>query len=142
MLIENFTPLSATIGGVLIGVATLLMLFNGRVAGISGILATCLSPQCNDAAWSATFVVGLILAPLTALLFGYSLPAPEIPASWIVIVIAGVLVGFGTRLGGGCTSDHGVCGVARLSVRSIVATGLFMATAILVVAVSRHVLGV
>lgn len=143
MVIENFTPLSAAIGGVLIGLAaTLLMLLNGRVAGISGILATCLSPQDNDAAWSATFILGLILAPLTALLVGYSLPSPEMPASWLVIVLAGLLVGFGSRLGGGCTSGHGVCGVARLSARSIVATAVFMATAIVVVALSRHGVGV
>jgi uncharacterized membrane protein YedE/YeeE len=142
MLIANFTPLSAAIGGVLIGLAaTLLMLLNGRVAGISGIFAGCLNLRGNDTAWSGTFILGLVLAPLTAPLAGYSIRSPDMPASWTVIVVAGMLVGFGTRLGGGCTSGHGVCGVARLSPRSLVATAVFMATAIAVVAVSRHVLG-
>jgi len=139
----NFTPISASVGGMLIGVAaTLLMLFNGRVAGISGILAACLNVKGSDMGWSAAFIAGLILAPMTASFVGYLMPSPQMPGSWGIIVIAGALVGFGTRLGGGCTSGHGVCGIARLSVRSIVATAIFMATAIVVVALSRHVLGV
>jgi uncharacterized protein len=141
MLIENFTPLSAAIGGVLIGLAaTLLMMFNGRVAGISGIFAACLR-HGTDTAWSARFILGLILAPVTARLAGYSVPSPEMPASWPVTVMAGVLVGFGSRHGGGCTSGHGICGVARLSSRSMVATAVFMATAIVAVALSRHIIG-
>jgi len=138
----NFTPVSAAIGGVLIGLAAaLLILFNGRVAGISGILAACLNLRGSDKSWSAAFFAGLILAPLTASLAGFPMPAPLMPDSWSLVVVAGVLVGFGTRLGGGCTSGHGVCGIARLSTRSIVATAVFMATAIVVVALSRHVIG-
>jgi uncharacterized membrane protein YedE/YeeE len=141
-VIANFTPVSAAIGGVLIGLAaTLLMLFNGRVAGISGILAACLNLRGSDKSWSAAFIAGLILAPLTASLAGLPMPAPRMPDSWSLVVVAGVLVGFGTRLGGGCTSGHGVCGMARLSTRSIVATAVFMATAIVVVALTRHVIG-
>ena len=141
-MIANFTPVSAAVGGVLIGLAaTLLMLFNGRVAGISGILAACLNLRGSDKSWSAAFIAGLILAPLTASLAGFPMQAPRMPDSWTLVVVAGVLVGVGTRLGGGCTSGHGVCGMARLSTRSIVATAVFMATAIVVVALSRHVIG-
>src|SRR5262245_50946085 len=136
----NFTPVSAAIGGALIGLAaTLLMLINGRMAGVSGILASCLDLRGHDRIWSAAFIAGLILAPITGGVLGFVIPTPEMPSSWILTVISGLLVGFGTRLGGGCTSGHGVCGVARLSRRSIVATSIFMTTAILVVAVSRHV---
>jgi uncharacterized protein len=139
---ETFTPVSAAVGGALIGLsATLLMLFNGRVAGISGIFAACINLRGSDKSWSAAFIAGLILAPLTAILVGFPVPAPQMPESWTVVVVAGALVGFGTRLGGGCTSGHGVCGMARLSIRSIVATIIFMATAIFVVALSRHVIG-
>jgi uncharacterized membrane protein YedE/YeeE len=138
----NFTPVSAAIGGFLIGLAaTLLMLLNGRVAGVSGILAGCLNLEGSDRSWGAAFIAGLILAPLTASLVGYPIPSPEMPESWIVVVAAGLLVGFGTRLGGGCTSGHGVCGIARLSARSIAATAIFMTAAIVVVALTRHVLG-
>ena len=141
-MIANFTPVSAAVGGVLIGLAaTLLMLFNGRVAGISGILAACLNLRGSDKSWSAAFIAGLILAPLTASLAGFPMQARRMPDSWTLVVVAGVLVGVGTRLGGGCTSGHGVCGMARLSTRSIVATAVFMATAIVVVALSRHVIG-
>jgi uncharacterized protein len=138
----NFTPVSAAIGGLLIGLATtLLMLLNGRVAGISGIFAACLDLKGRDRNWGAAFIAGLILAPLTAGLVGYPLPMPDMPESWIVVVVGGLLVGFGTRLGGGCTSGHGICGMARLSARSIVATAIFMTAAIVVVALTRHVLG-
>jgi uncharacterized membrane protein YedE/YeeE len=138
----NFTPLSAAIGGALIGAAAvLLMLTAGRIAGVSGIFAGVLNPGTSDKAWRLAFIAGLILAPLTGGLAGYSLAAPQIPASWPVIVIAGLLVGFGSRLGSGCTSGHGVCGIARLSKRSIVATAIFMGCAIVVVALTRHVFG-
>jgi uncharacterized membrane protein YedE/YeeE len=138
----NFTPFSAAIGGALIGFSTvLLMLLTGRVAGISGILAGCLSFGTADKGWRIAFMAGLILAPLMAGAIGYAAAPPQMPANWIVIVAAGLLVGFGTRLGGGCTSGHGICGVARLSVRSITATAIFMAAAIVVVALMRHVLG-
>jgi uncharacterized protein len=138
----NFTPISAAIGGALIGLAaTLLMLLTGRIAGISGILGGCITMTGGDRAWRLAFLGGLIVAPLTGAVAGYSLAAPQMPASYAVIVAAGLLVGFGTRLGGGCTSGHGVCGIARLSPRSMIATAVFMVTAILVVALTRHVLG-
>jgi len=138
----NFTPLSAAVGGALIGLAAaLLMLLAGRVAGISGILSGCLATGNGDRGWRLAFLGGLILAPLTGAVAGYGLTAPQMPASFGVILAAGLLVGFGTRLGGGCTSGHGICGIARLSPRSITATAVFMATAILVVGLTRHVLG-
>jgi uncharacterized membrane protein YedE/YeeE len=138
----NFTPVSAAIGGGLIGLsAVLLMLLTGRIAGISGIFGGLLDFRSEDKDWRAAFIAGLILAPLIAGLMGYGMSPPQLPASWTVIIAAGLLVGFGTRLGGGCTSGHGICGVARLSVRSIAATAIFMLAAIVTVAVTRHVLG-
>jgi len=138
----NFTPVSAAIGGALIGLsAILLMLFNGRIAGITGIAAGILDPVSSDRGWRATFIAGLIAAPISAVLLGFSPPIVQMPASYITIAAAGLLVGFGTRLSNGCTSGHGVCGIARLSPRSIVATGIFMLAAVAVVAVTRHVLG-
>ena len=137
----NFTPVSAAIGGALIGLsALLLMLLTGRIAGISGIFAGLLGLGTNDKGWRAAFVAGLILAPLVAAAVGYAMPSPQMPASWGVVIAAGVLVGFGTRLAGGCTSGHGICGIARLSVRSMTATAIFMVTALVVVAFTRHVL--
>jgi uncharacterized membrane protein YedE/YeeE len=138
---DNFTPIPAAIGGTLIGLAVaLLMLTTGRIAGISGIVDGLIG-NADGKGWRAAFVAGLILAPLIAKLVGFTLPMPQMPASWVVIAGAGLLVGFGTRLGGGCTSGHGVCGMARLSPRSIVATLIFMGTAIVVVAIVRHGLG-
>jgi uncharacterized membrane protein YedE/YeeE len=138
----SFDPISALLGGALIGLASvLLMMLTGRIAGISGILGGCLMLAAGDKVWRFTFIVGLILAPVTSGLLGYPLPTPDMPASWVVIAIAGLLVGFGVRLGGGCTSGHGICGIARLSARSIVATTIFMATAIIVVAIMRHGFG-
>ena len=138
----NFTPLSAAIGGALIGLsAVLLMLLAGRVAGISGITAGILGIGSTDRDWRLAFLAGVILAPVIAMLAGYAVPVPAMPASWVVIIAAGLLVGFGARLGGGCTSGHGICGIARLSTRSIAATMIFMATAIITVALMRHVIG-
>jgi uncharacterized membrane protein YedE/YeeE len=138
----EFTPISAAIGGALIGLAaTLLMVLTGRIAGISGIFAGLVSPEAGDRSWRIAFIAGLILAPLTAGLIGYPLAPPQLPASWGIIVAAGLLVGFGTRLGSGCTSGHGICGIARLSARSLVATAVFVASAMAVVAISRHVVG-
>jgi uncharacterized protein len=138
----NFSPVTAAIGGALIGLAaTLLMLINGKTAGVSGILASCLDLSGHDRAGSAAFIAGLILAPIASGLVGFAMSTPQMPSSWTVIVVAGVLVGFGTRLGSGCTSGHGVCGLARLSPRSIVATTIFMTAAIIVVGFSRHVFG-
>jgi uncharacterized protein len=138
----NFTPVSAAIGGALIGLASvLLMLLTGRIAGISGIFGGLLNVGGEDRGWRIAFIVGLILAPLISGGIGYAIAAPQLPASWTVIITAGLLVGFGTRLGGGCTSGHGICGIARLSNRSIAATAIFMLTAIATVAVTRHLLG-
>jgi uncharacterized membrane protein YedE/YeeE len=138
----NFTPVSAAIGGALIGLsAVLLMLSTGRIAGISGIFSGLLNLRGEDKGWRLAFLAGLILAPIVAGLIGYGMSPPKLPSNWAVIVVAGLLVGFGTRLGGGCTSGHGICGTARLSPRSIAATVVFMAMAIITVAVIRHVLG-
>jgi uncharacterized membrane protein YedE/YeeE len=140
-MIANFTPLSAAIGGALIGLASaLLMLLIGRIAGISGIVGEALIGG-SDSSWRIAFIAGLIAAPLLAALTGASIPTPHMPDSWVVIIAAGLLVGFGTRLGGGCTSGHGICGIARISPRSITATAIFMAIAIMVVFVTRHVIG-
>lgn len=138
----SFDPILALLGGALIGLASvLLMMLTGRIAGISGILGGCLTLAAGDKVWRLAFIVGLILAPVASGLLGYPLPTPQMPASWVTIVIAGLLVGFGARLGGGCTSGHGVCGIARISTRSIVATAIFMATAMVVVAIMRHGFG-
>lgn len=138
----SFDPISALLGGALIGLASaLLMMLTGRIAGISGIFGRCLTLMADDKVWRFAFIVGLILAPVASGLLGYPLPTPDMPASWVMIAIAGLLVGFGARLGGGCTSGHGICGVARLSARSIVGTAIFMASAIVIVAIMRHGIG-
>jgi uncharacterized membrane protein YedE/YeeE len=138
----DFTPVSAAVGGALIGLAAaLLMLLTGRIAGISGIFGACLNVTTPDKGWRIAFIAGLMLAPLTGSLVGYALAEPQMPASWVTTVGGGLLVGFGTRQGGGCTSGHGVCGVARLSIRSIAATAIFMGTAVMVVFLARHVFG-
>ena len=138
----SFDPILALLGGALIGLASvLLMMLTGRIAGISGILGGCLTLAAGDKVWRLAFIVGLILAPVTSGVLGYPLPMPQMPASWVTIVIAGLLVGFGARLGGGCTSGHGVCGIARISTRSIVATAIFMGAAMVVVAIMRYGFG-
>ena len=138
----NFTPISAAVGGALIGLSTvLLMLLNGRIAGITGIAAGLIDPISTDRFWRAAFIAGLIAAPLSAMLVGYTVPVPQMPTSMVTIAVAGVLVGFGTRLSNGCTSGHGICGMARLSTRSVTATAVFMGAAIIVVALTRHVVG-
>jgi len=138
----NFTPVSAAIGGALIGLSSvLLMLFTGRIAGIAGITAGLFGPRTDDRTWRLAFIAGLIAAPLAAGLIGHAVARPQLPPSMIVIAVAGLLVGFGTRLGNGCTSGHGICGIARLSPRSIAATLVFMAAAVVVVALTRHVFG-
>ena len=135
----SFDPISALLGGALIGLASvLLMLLTGRIAGISGIFGGALALYGSDRDWRMAFIAGLILAPLLSGLAGYPLPSPLMPDSWALIALAGVLVGFGSRLGGGCTSGHGVCGLARFSPRSLAATIIFMLTAVIVVAVMRH----
>jgi uncharacterized membrane protein YedE/YeeE len=138
----QFDPTLALLGGALIGLASsLLMLLLGRIAGISGILAGCFDGVGRDMAWRIAFIAGLIAPPLIGSAAGFRLLPPQMPASWMLIAVAGLLVGFGTRLGGGCTSGHGVCGIARLSTRSIAATMIFMITAMIVVAFMRHGMG-
>lgn len=136
-----FTPWASLAGGLVIGLAAaMLVLFNGRIAGISGILGGLLRPSPGEVAWRAAFVAGLIVAPLAWALFA-ALPAIHVEAGTPTLVIAGLLVGFGTRLGSGCTSGHGVCGLSRFSPRSLAATLTFMAAGFAVVFVVRHVLG-
>jgi len=133
-----FTPLSALIGGVLIGIAAaMLVLFNGRIAGISSILGGLLRPKGGDVGWRLAFVIGLMIAPVAYQLVE-ALPVSRIAASDTLLVIAGLLVGVSTRYGAGCTSGHGVCGLSRLSARSLVATLLFMGAGFATVFVMRH----
>ncbi len=139
---HNFTPLSGLLGGALIGLAAaMLMLLTGRIAGVTGIAGGLVQTNTTDRGWRIAFVAGLIAAPLIAALFGAALPRPAMNSSLVVVAIAGLLVGFGTRMGNGCTSGHGVCGFARLSVRSIVATCIFMLAAFATVAIVRHGFG-
>jgi uncharacterized membrane protein YedE/YeeE len=140
--LNNFTPLSALIGGAIIGVAAgMFILLNGRIAGISGVLGGLLRPQAGDLSWRVAFVAGLVTAPAFWALFA-TLPQVQVDASYAGLIVAGLLVGIGTRYGAGCTSGHGVCGVARLSSRSIVATGLFVAAGAASVYFARHLLGI
>ena len=137
----HFTPWSALSGGLMIGLAAaLLWLLDGRIAGISGILGGLLRPIKRDIGWRIAFLAGLILAPLAYALVS-PLPVVQIDASTSVVLIAGLLVGVGTRYGSGCTSGHGVCGLSRASPRSLVATGSFMLAGFLTVYVVRHSIG-
>jgi len=140
---EHFTPVSAAVGGLLIGLSVaMLWLGIGRIAGISGILGSLLTPRGGDVAWRVAFLAGLIVAPVLYAAATGVAPVVEIMSAPTLVVAGGLLVGFGTRLGGGCTSGHGVCGLARLSPRSIAATLLFMGAGFVTVAVTRHLLGV
>jgi uncharacterized membrane protein YedE/YeeE len=137
----HFSPLSSFSGGLLIGLsACCLVLFVGRVAGISGILGSLLRPQSGESVWRIAFLGGLLVAPV---LYGLVavLPESRIDAGWPVLVAAGLMVGVGTRYGAGCTSGHGVCGLSRLSPRSLAAVMTFMGMGFLTVFVTRHVLG-
>ena len=135
---ENFTPVSGLIGGLLIGLAAaLLLLLNGRISGIVGVLVL---PKSPDAGWRIAFVAGLLLGAFAYALATGSVILVTMQASVPVLVAAGLLVGFGTRLGSGCTSGHGLCGIARLSKRSIVATSVFFGVAMLTVFLTRHVI--
>lgn len=140
---ENFTPGAAAIGGFLIGLASVLfMAVHGRIAGISGIVAGVLTPASGDWPWRVAFIAGLFAAPLAVWgLTGEKPGTTFLHPVWLV-AIGGALVGFGSRLGGGCTSGHGVCGMARLSKRSIAATATFMATAIATIFLLHHGLGI
>lgn len=136
----HFTPWASLAGGVLLGLASaLFILLNGRVLGISGILGGLLRPRAGDAGWRITFVAGLLAAPVVWSLFAAPV-IPRIEAGPALLVIAGLLVGWGTRYGSGCTSGHGVCGLSRLSPRSLVATLAFMGTGFAAVFVMRHLL--
>ncbi|PQO99384.1 YeeE/YedE [Massilia phosphatilytica] len=137
----HFTPWASLAGGILIGLATaLLLLANGRVAGISGILGGLLRPTRGDIAWRVTFILGLFVAPLAWLTMG-AMPPAQIDHSPALLAAGGLLVGIGTRFGNGCTSGHGVCGIARLSPRSLLATVCFIAAGFATVFIVRHVLG-
>ncbi len=129
----EFTPMLSLIGGAIIGLsATILLFFNGQVAGISGILNDSITRQRQEILWRWLFILGIGLGPLIGLYFGSELP-DTLDLSWLELIIGAFLVGFGVNLGNGCTSGHGICGVGRLSMRSISATLVFMSVAILVV---------
>ncbi len=140
----HFTPYSALLGGALIGLAaTVLLLMNGRIAGISGIVNGVLEPSRGDIGWRSWFLIGLVVGGGLYLSFA-TLPF-ELRSGFpmALLALAGFLVGFGTRMGNGCTSGHGVCGIARLSIRSLVATAVFLSTGMLTVyLVTRHIAGV
>ena len=139
---EHFTPLPSFLGGALIGLsASLLLWLNGRVAGISGIVGGALRPARGDTLWRVMFLLGLIAAGAEAARLRPEAFAPVPGRSLLVVAVAGLLVGYGTRLGGGCTSGPGVCGVSRLSPRALVATVTFVATGAVTVFVTRHLLG-
>ena len=138
---NNFTPWTSLAGGLMIGIATALFLvFNGRIAGISGIVGGLLTPARGDIAWRLAFVGGLVVSPLV---FSSIAPLPQvhIEAGYPVLILAGLLVGIGTRYGSGCTSGHGVCGLSRRSPRSMVATVAFMSAGFVTVYVVRHLVG-
>jgi uncharacterized membrane protein YedE/YeeE len=138
---NNFTPWSALAGGALIGIsAALFILMNGRIAGITGIIGGLFRPVMHDVGWRIAFTIGLIIAPIVWLLFA-QLPEINIEENEGLLIVAGLIVGFGARYGSGCTSGHGVCGISRLSPRSIVATLAFMGSGFLTVFVMRHLLG-
>ena len=136
----HFTPWASLGGGILIGLAAaMLVLLNGRIAGISGIVGGLLVPRRGEIAWRLAFVAGLFAAPILMALLGERM-TPRIEAGFGTLILAGLLVGIGTSYGSGCTSGHGVCGLSRLSPRSLVATAAFILTGIATVAVARHLL--
>ena len=137
----HFTPWTALAGGALLGLASaLFILLNGRILGISGILGGLLRPKAGDIGWRLAFVLGMLVAPAIYLLLAGPMQ-PRIDASWGMVVLAGLLVGVGTRYGSGGTSGHGICGVSRMSPRSLVATATFMAAGFVTVFLLRHVPG-
>jgi len=141
VFMTDFTPVSGLLGGVLIGLAVALMLIlNGRIAGISGIVGGLLTLKFRETAWRAAFVAGLVLGALAYILVADDASAVQVLAPLPVVVVGGLLVGFGTRLGSGCTSGHGLCGMARFSRRSMVATATFFGVAMLTVFLTHHVL--
>ncbi len=142
MELENFTPVSALLGGMLIGLSVVgLMAMNGRIAGISGIVGAMSGAGAADIGWRLAFIAGLIAGPLVVLAIQGALPPVVIDVPLPAVIAGGLLVGFGTRLGNGCTSGHGVCGLARLSRRSFAATLVFTAAAMAMVTLVRHGIG-
>jgi uncharacterized membrane protein YedE/YeeE len=138
--VENFTPVSGLVGGVLIGLSVALtLLLNGRLAGISGIVSGLLAPKAGDAGWRVAFVAGLMLGALAFVLLSGGPVTVDVLASPPAIIFGGLLVGFGTRLSSGCTSGHGLCGLALLSWRSVVATAVFFGVAMVTVFLTGHV---
>ena len=142
MVATDFTPVASLAGGALIGAAAvMLMAAKGRIAGVSGIAVRLLPPYADrEFAGRLAFILGIVAAPLVVLLVTGTAPVPSIEAGPALLALAGLLVGFGAVWGNGCTSGHGICGLSRLSVRSLVATGVFMATAIATVFLTRHLL--
>ena len=145
---ENFTPYSSLIGGIILGIAATPLLMAGRIAGISGILASLLPPQTGDTLWRVLFIAGLVIGAAAYPLFGGDMTFLNINpyqlsdnAHYILLIIAGLLVGGGTYVGAGCTSGHGICGLGRLSLRSLTAVLIFMAVAVLTVFVMRTAIG-
>lgn len=139
----SFTPVSGLLGGIAIGLsAALLWSALGRIAGISGILGGLVTARSGDVGWRIAFLVGIVAAPLVVALVAGAPPQANVTTRPELLIPGGLLVGFGTRLGAGCTSGHGVCGLARLSPRSAAATALFMAAAAVTVFITRHVSGV
>jgi len=139
---ENFTPIASLIGGLLVGFsASAMLLLNGRIAGVSGIVGGLLAPARNDVGWRAAFVIGLITGGALLQFFSPQLFQIAIDRSIVVFAVAGFFVGFGARLGSGCTSGHGVCGVSRLSPRSLLATGVFMSVGAFTVYLVSHLFG-
>ncbi|MFD2366154.1 YeeE/YedE family protein [Pseudoduganella sp. GCM10020061] len=137
----GFTPWASLAGGAIIGLAAaMFVLFNGRIAGISGILGGLLQRPKGDSAWRVAFLLGLVASPLVYVFFA-PLPAVQVDAGVGTLIVAGLLVGIGTRYGSGCTSGHGVCGLSRLSPRSLVATAAFMGAGFVTVFIVRHLIG-
>jgi hypothetical protein len=137
----HFTPWTSLAGGLMIGLAAaLLLIFSGRIAGISGIIGGLLKPAKGDVSWRLAFLLGLVASPFMFSLI-YPLPPVHIEASYPTLIVAGLLVGIGTRYGSGCTSGHGVCGLSRRSPRSLVATAAFMAAGFVTVYIVRHLVG-
>ena len=141
--VTDFTPLASLIGGLLIGLASVLLMGGfGRIMGATGILAGFLMPTSRaDWGWRASVLAGMVSAPVIVWLFSGQSVEVQVPVSTPAMIIGGLIVGIGVTYGGGCTSGHGVCGIARLSIRSVVATAVFMAVAVATVYITRHVVG-
>lgn len=138
---NNFTPITGLLGGALIGLSvTMMMLFVGRITGISGIFGGLVVPQRGEVAWRVTFVAGLVSGGLILRVFYPQAFPVQLDSSMVLVVMAGLLVGFGTRMGSGCTSGHGICGLARFSQRSFVSVFTFIATGAVAVYLLRHIL--